>query len=418
MNPGQCPFAKFLKGETMSFLSHRASQIKPSATLSLTAKANVLKKEGRPVISFAAGEPDFDSPDVVKAAGRLAIAEGRTKYAPVSGYQELREEITIDLQKMTGIKRSAEEVLVSCGAKHVLYNLIQATVNPGDKVVFAAPYWVSYPAMVDLAGGHSEVIQTTAADKFRLAPEQLDETLKSSGAKVVIINSPQNPTGVVYSPEDIDALVDACIRNKALLISDEIYSSLIYGGQRHRSAAAIDGPLRRAHVVVVNGVSKTYSMTGWRIGYAVGPKDIMNAAKNIQSHSTSGASSISQFAALHGLRAGVDCVSHMLKAFKERRELIARLLDAIPHVHLVSPQGAFYAFPEVSYYCRGYLADTKIESDFDLAGALLEQADIAVVPGTPFGSPGHLRLSFALGLEDIREGLDRMTRILASWRAP
>ncbi|MDF1664037.1 MAG: aminotransferase class I/II-fold pyridoxal phosphate-dependent enzyme [Planctomycetota bacterium] len=237
----------------MSFISERASQIKPSATLSLTAKAQVLKDQGRPVISFAAGEPDFDSPDVVKNAGRAAIDAGHTKYAPVAGYPELRNAVVADFENASGVKRSPDEVIVSCGAKHVLYNLIQATVNPGDKVVYASPYWVSYPSMVELAGGESVVIETQSKDHFRLDPKVLDKTLEETGAKVVIINSPQNPTGVVYSPDDIDAIVATCARRKVLLISDEIYGRLIYCETPHRSAMAMDSPEVREHVIVVNG---------------------------------------------------------------------------------------------------------------------------------------------------------------------
>lgn len=399
----------------MSFISERARQIKPSATLTLTAKAGVLKSQGRPVISFAAGEPDFDSPDVVKDAGRAAIDAGHTKYAPVAGYPELREAVINDFEDASGVRRSPDEIIVSCGAKHVLYNLIQATINPGDKVIFAAPYWVSYPSMVELAGGESVIIETQSKDHFRLDPKVLDKTIEESGAKLVIINSPQNPTGVVYSPDDIDAIVATCARRKVLLISDEIYGRLIYCETPHRSAMAMDSPGVREHVIVVNGVSKTYSMTGWRIGYALGPKDIIDAAKKIQSHSTSGATSIAQYAALGGLNAGPSSVDYMVTAFRERLIVLMEGLQAIPHVHLAKPEGAFYAFPEVSHYCRGKLGDTVIQSDFDLADALLEKANIAVVPGTPFGSPGHLRLSFALGLEDIREGMRRMAEVLATW---
>jgi aspartate aminotransferase len=400
----------------MSFVSVRARGIKPSATLTLTAKAKTLSEQGRPVISFAAGEPDFDSPEVVKDAARAAIAAGHTKYAPVGGYLALREAVIADLEELSGVRRSPDEVLVSCGAKHVLYNLIQATINPGDAVIYAAPYWVSYPSMIAMAGGRSVVIQTSSREGFRLDPKTLDNTLAESGAKLVIINSPQNPTGVVYSPVDIDAIVEACVRHKALLISDEIYARLNFSSVPHRSAMAIDDEERRKHVIVVNGVSKSLAMTGWRIGYAMGPKDIIDAAKRIQSHSTSGANSIAQYAAIAGLRAGQECVNHMLTAFKTRRDVLVEELSSIPKLELAVPQGAFYAFPEVSAYCNGYLGETRIESDFDLTDALLNQANIACVPGTPFGTPGYLRLSFALGLEDIREGLRRLKEALGTWR--
>lgn len=396
-------------------LSQRAQNVQASATLALTARARALRAQGRNVISFAAGEPDYNSPEPALTAAHQAIDAGYTKYAPVAGYPELRGLILDDIVNMGGMRRQDDEVIVSLGAKHVLYNLIQALIDPGDKVAFCSPYWVSYPSMVSLAGGQSVVLPTTADEDFVLPAERLAKALDEHKPKAFILNSPQNPTGAVYPPEVVDALVELCVERGVLVISDEIYGRLVYGDTAHRTAFAIDTPARREHVVVVAGVSKTYSMTGWRIGYAVGPRDLIQAAVRIQSHSTSGASSISQYAAIGAYKAGLDCVQDMFTAFRERRETMAARLAELPEVKFSVPQGAFYAFPDVSHYCRGQLAGQTISNDFDLAGALLDHYDIAVVPGTAFGAPGHLRLSFALGLDDISDGLARMKKAFEQW---
>jgi aspartate aminotransferase len=397
-------------------ISRRAEEVEDSPTLALTARARALRQQGRPIISFTVGEPDFVSPAPVLDAARRAIDEGQTKYSPAAGYPELRRAIVKEHLELTGTSRKLEEVLVSNGAKQVLYNLLQALVDPGDSVLFCAPYWVSYPWMVQLAGGRSEIIQTRASEGFRIDPKELKGRLAASGARVVILNSPSNPTGAVYSPSELNTLVDICLDAGCVVISDEIYALLVYGDNVFQSAAAPDTAAHRERVIVVNGVSKSYAMTGWRIGYAIGPKAVIDAASRIQSHSTSSPASVSQFAAVGALEAGFSCAEPMLKAFRERRQAMIEELAAIPHITLHPPGGAFYAFPEMSYYCTGLLGNRKIESDWDLAEALLEEADVAVVPGSAFGTPGSMRLSFALGIDDLREGMKRVRAALGRWR--
>lgn len=399
----------------MTRVSRLAASIEASATLALTGKANALKAAGRPVISFAAGEPDFISPEPVLDAARRAIAEGRTKYSPAPGLPELRDAVVEDVKRRYGVERERDEVIISNGAKHSLYNLLLALVDPGEGVVFAAPYWVSYPWLVRLVGGRPIVLETRSEDNFRLDPELVIKTLDLEKPRVLLLNSPQNPTGAVYAAEDIDAIVAACVERGVTVISDEIYEELVFGEAKHRSALAVDSPAHREHVIYVSGVSKSLAMTGWRIGYAVGPKAVIAAATRVQSHSTSGPCTISQLAALGGLREGASAIASMRESFAERSREIARLLGAIDGVRLAPPLGAFYAFPNIDHFCRGKLGGTPVSSDMELAAALLDQAEIAAVPGTAFGSPGHLRLSFALGLDELREGIGRMAKAFEDW---
>jgi aspartate aminotransferase len=402
----------------VSLISERLAALAPSATMALTARAGELRRAGRPVISFSAGEPDFASPGPVVAAAHAAIDAGCTRYAPTRGLMELREAVVAELESDTGTRRDPAQVVVSNGAKQVLFNLLQALVNPGESVAYAAPYWVSYPAMVQLAQGRSVVIPTHASEGFRLDPERLEHTLDAERPKVLVLNTPQNPTGAVYDPADVDAIVEACMRRGVVVIADEIYARLIFGDARHRSVLASDDEARRRLVVLVSGVSKSHAMTGWRIGYAVGPRPIIDAVVRLQGHQTSGACTISQHAAVAALRRGGDAIGTMRAAFEQRCDEVCRIFDAVPDLTLSRPSGTFYAFPNVAPYCVGRYGDRLVASDVELAELLLERAEIAAVPGSPFGAPGHLRFSFALSLDEIREGLGRFSKMLSERVAP
>lgn len=393
-------------------LSQRVRELKPSETLALAARAKALKAEGKDVIDFSAGEPDFTSPEPVLAAARAAIDAGDTHYPPVPGTPALRKAVVERMRRDYGVDASPEQVLVSTGAKQVLYNLIHAVVDPGDEVVFASPYWVSYPAMVQLAGGRPVPIPTRAEDGFRLDPEAVDAAI-GPRCKALILNSPSNPTGALTPPAEVEAVVARALDRGVLVISDEIYGSLTYGGAEHRCALAVDHPGVRDGVVVVDGVSKSYAMTGWRIGYAVGPEPVIKAAAKIQSQSTSGACAVAQAAAVGALEGANEDAARMREAFARRCQVARRGLEAIPGVRLTGGQGAFYLFPDFSAYFGATLGGKRITDSASLSEVLLEEALVAAVPGGAFGAEGHLRFSYALGEEAIEAGLGRVREALA-----
>ncbi|MGE0709035.1 MAG: pyridoxal phosphate-dependent aminotransferase [Planctomycetota bacterium] len=393
-------------------LSKRAQELPASETLALAARAAALKAEGKPVISFSAGEPDFSSPGVVGEAAKAAIDAGDTHYPPVPGTAALRQAVVARTARETGRKASVDQVLVSVGAKQVLFNLIHALVDPGDEVLYASPYWVSYPAMVQLAGGRGVPIPTRAETDFRLAPEDVEAAI-GARTKALILNSPSNPTGAVSSREDIDAIVRLCLDKGVTVISDEIYGALVYGDAKHHSAYAVDDPRVPENVVLVDGVSKAYAMTGWRIGYAVGPVALIKAASKLQSQSTSGACSIAQAAAVAALEKAGPEAERMRQAFARRCELATELLRQIPGVRVPRALGAFYLFPDFSAY-RGSTIDGELISDStSLSNILIDRAHVAAVPGGAFGADDHLRFSYALGESEIREGLGRVKDLLA-----
>ena len=392
-------------------LSRRVLELSPSQTLALAARASALKAAGQPIIDFSAGEPDFTSPAVVGEAGKAAIDRGDTHYAPVPGTAALRKAIVAKVAQDHGYSADPAQVLVSTGAKQVLYNLIQALVDPGDEVLYASPYWVSYPAMVQLAGGRPVPIPTEAKDGFRLRPDALEGAI-GARAKVLILNSPSNPTGAVSPPEDVDAIVRLALDRGLIVISDEIYGALVYSGATHKSAVSVEHPRLREGVILVNGVSKAYAMTGWRIGYAVGPEDVIKAASKIQSQSTSGACSIAQAAAVAALeQAGPDAET-MRQAFERRRDVAVKALEEIPGVVVPEAKGAFYLFPDFSAYVGATLDGVEIKDTLVLSELLLDKAHVAAVPGGAFGAEGHLRLSYALGEEAIAEGIGRIRDLL------
>ncbi len=391
-------------------LSHRSEKVAPSSTLAITAKINTLQAKGIDIVKFAAGEPDFDTPDYIKEAAIAALNAGFTKYTPVPGIPELREAIVNKLQEDNGLNYVPSQVVVSCGAKHSIYNVLQAVCNPGDEVIFASPYWVSYPEMVKLADAKPIVVKTFASQNFCMNAEQIEQVL-SDRTKVIIISSPSNPTGTVYGLELLRQIAELALKYKFYIISDEIYGSLLFDCLKHQSIAA-SMPGVEELTFVVNGVSKAYSMTGWRIGYAAGPEKAIQAMSRIQSHSTSNPTSISQKAALAALTAPQEAVEQMRQAFEERRNVICQRFDEVKGVTYAKPQGAFYIFPDVSDHYGRTINGKNISGSLAMTAYLLDDAKVGVIPGSASGADNHLRLSFATSLEEINRGLDRIKAAL------
>jgi aspartate aminotransferase len=391
-------------------------QIKPSITLAVTAKAAKLKADGIDVVSFGAGEPDFDTPDHIKAAAKAALDKpGSGKYTDVGGIAPLKKAVAETLGKVHKTTIAPEQVLVSAGAKHSLYNLFTALLDPGDEVIIPAPYWVSYPDMVMMAGGRPVIVETKAADDFAMRPEQLADAV-TGRTRAVVLNNPSNPTGAVYTRAQIEALAKVVVEKNLLVISDDIYRSLVYGGAEYVSLAA-QGPELAERTILVDGVSKTYAMTGWRIGYTAGPTGLIKAMAKVQGQSTSNPTHLAQIAALAAITGSQDCVETMRRAFDERRQEMVKLLRAIPGVDCREPKGAFYAFPNVSAFVGKKSPEGSIlDDDVQLCDWLVEVGKVAVVPGSGFGAPGHVRLSYACSMENIREGVGRLAKALGSLR--
>ncbi|HTJ44454.1 MAG TPA: pyridoxal phosphate-dependent aminotransferase [Kofleriaceae bacterium] len=391
-------------------------QIKPSITLAVTAKAAKLKADGVDVVSFGAGEPDFDTPDHIKAAAKAALDKGGVgKYTDVGGIAPLKKAIAETLAKVHKTTIAPEQVLVSTGAKHSLYNLFTALLDPGDEVIIPAPYWVSYPDMVMMAGGRPVIVETKAEDDFAMRPEQLADAV-TGRTRAVVLNNPSNPTGAVYTRAQIEALAKVVVEKNLLVISDDIYRSLVYGGAEYVSIAAL-GPELAERTILVDGVSKTYAMTGWRIGYTAGPVNVIKAMAKVQGQSTSNPTHVAQIAALAAITGPQDCVETMRRAFDERRMEMVRLLRAIPGVDCREPKGAFYAFPNVGAFVGKKSPEGSIlDDDVQLCDWLVEVGKVAVVPGSGFGAPGHVRLSYACSMENIREGVSRLGKALGSLR--
>ncbi|MCX5745431.1 MAG: pyridoxal phosphate-dependent aminotransferase [Proteobacteria bacterium] len=395
-------------------ISSRLDPIKPSITLAVTAKAAKLKADGVDIISFGAGEPDFDTPEHIKAAARAAL-DGKTvgKYTEVGGTLQLRTAIAAELARVHHTTLTPDQVLVSSGAKHSLYNLFMALLDPGDEVIIPAPYWVSYPDMVMLAGGKPIIVETRAEDDFAVTPDQIRAAC-SGKTRAIILCSPSNPTGAVYTRAQIEALGKIVVEKDLLVISDDIYRQLVYGDAVYTSIASIS-PELAARTILVDGVSKTYAMTGWRIGYTAGPLPLIKAMAKIQGQSTSNPTNISQVATLAALTGPQDCVATMRAAFDERRQEMVKLLRAIPNVTCREPKGAFYAFPDVSAYVGKKSQEGSIlDDDVQLCDWLCEVGKVAVVPGSGFGAPGHVRLSYATSMANIREGVGRLATALAT----
>jgi aspartate aminotransferase len=394
-------------------LASRLDPIKPSITLAVTAKAARLKAEGVDVVSFGAGEPDFDTPAHIKDAARAALDQGVGKYTEVGGILPLRKAIAAELGGVHRTKIEPDQVLVSTGAKHSLYNLFMALLDPGDEVLIPAPYWVSYPDMVMLAGGRPVILETRAEDDFAVTAAQVAAAC-SAHTRAIVLNNPSNPTGAVYTRAQIEALAKVVVERDLLVISDDIYRQLVYGDGEYVSIAAVS-PEVCARTILVDGVSKTYAMTGWRIGYTAGPLPLIKAMAKIQGQSTSNPTHISQIAALAALTGPQACVAEMRRAFDERRVEMVRLLRAIPGVQCREPKGAFYAFPDVSVYVGKKTPEGSIlDDDVQLCDWLVEVGKVAVVPGSGFGAPGFVRLSYACSMANIQDGVGRLARALGS----
>src|SRR5215831_9367959 len=386
-------------------LADRMKTLAPSPTLAMQAKAKAMRAQGIDVISFGTGEPDFDTPARIKAAAISALESGQTKYTEVGGIPELRAAVCQKLKRDNGLEYSADEVTVSCGAKHTLYNIFMALVNPGDEVLIPSPYWVSYPEQVRLLGGVPAPIETPESTGFDLDPAVLRNAV-TPRTKMIVLDSPGNPTGAVFSPAALAEVAKLAVERDLWIISDECYEALTFEG-RHISIAQLGADVK-VRTIVVNTCSKAYAMTGWRIGYAAGPKPVIKAMTDVQSQVTSNPTSIAQWAAVEGLGGPQDDVAKMVGEFDRRRRVIIEGLNAIPGVTCVMPKGAFYAFPNVSGLLSKRSKSGVLRGSSDVCAFLLEEARIATVAGVDFGSDAHIRLSYATGLETIKEGMSRM----------
>ena len=384
----------------------RIERVKPSPTLAITAKANALRMEGRDIISFGAGEPDFNTPVNIREAAVSAIQDGFTKYTPVGGIDELKNAIIEKFRRDNGLAYKRSEIVVSCGAKHVLYNLAQALFDEGDEVIIPSPYWVSFPDIVLLSGAVPSILETRGTDGFKITPDQLEGAINKR-TRALVLNSPSNPTGSTYTFAELEALAEVIVEKNILVISDEIYEKIVYDGFPFSGIATVSEDVKKLSVVV-NGVSKAYAMTGWRIGYAAGPEAIISAMTKIQSQNTSNPASISQKAAVEALNGDQGTIGEMVEEFGKRRNYIVDALNGMAGINCMNPKGAFYVFPDVSsLYGKSY--DGKmITGSASLAEYLLDVANVAVVPGVAFGSDDHIRLSFATSMKNIREGITRI----------
>lgn len=387
-------------------LSDRINSVAPSLTLAVDAKAKALKAAGEDVVGFGAGEPDFDTPEPIKQAAIDAIRRNLTRYTAVDGVAELKTAIQRRFELDHGLKYSHGQIAVTVGAKQALYNLFQATVNPGDGVLIGAPYWVSYPDLVRLAGGEPQIVATQASDGFCLRADAVAAAVKKN-SKILVINSPSNPTGAGIDRAELEKIGELALRHNLWIISDEIYEKLVFGGFKQSSIAALSPELYN-RTIVVNGVSKTYAMTGWRIGYMAGAETVVKAAVKLQGQSTSNPTSISQYATIAALGLDGGIIEEMRQTFEKRRDLIVKRLNAIKGVTCPTPQGAFYVFPDVSQAIAG-----RFKNTIEFADALIQAQKVAVVPGEGFGGPGHIRLSYACSTADIERGLDRIAQFLA-----
>jgi len=387
-------------------LAERIARIKPSETLAITAKTNALRAQGRDVIGFGAGEPDFDTPVNIKNAAIKAIEGGFTKYTPVTGTDELKDAIVVKLKQDNSLDYKRSQIVVSCGAKHTLYNLAQALFEEGDEVIIPSPYWVSYPDIVVLAGASPVYVTTDEKDGFKMKPQQLSSAI-SERTRAVIINSPSNPTGAAYSPDELKSLAKVLLDKDILVITDDIYEKIFYADFAFANIASAEERIKDK-TIVVNGVSKTYAMTGWRIGYAACSEEIASAMNKIQSQSTSNPTSIAQKAALEAISGDQSAVPQMVNEFSKRRDFIVGALNAIDGIKCFSPEGAFYVFPNVSGVYGRAFQGKKITNSAEFIDFLLDEANVAAVPGAAFGSDDHIRLSYATSMKNIEEGIKRI----------
>lgn len=382
-------------------ISPQAAALSPSLTLAIDARAKQMKAEGLDVVGFGAGEPDFDTPQHIKEAAKKALDEGFTKYTPSSGIPELRQAIAEKFRRENGLTYKPSQIIVSCGGKHSCFNTILATCGPGDEVIIPAPYWLSYPEMVKLAGARPVILPTTDATEFKLTPEQLRAAL-TDRTRLLILNSPSNPTGTVYTPEELRVLGEVCLGRDVLIMSDEIYEHLVYDGAVHQSMASFS-PEHYAHTIVVHGFAKAWSMTGWRLGFLAAPEPVAKAIDAIQSHSTSNPTSFAQKGAVAALTGPQDHLQVWRAEFAKRRTYAHQRLNAMPGIRCVNAKGAFYLFP--------HIASTGLKS-VEFCSRLLDEEKVAAVPGIAFGADDYIRLSYATSMANLEKGLDRLERFV------
>lgn len=392
-------------------LSGRIGRIKPSATLSINAKANALKRSGANIINFGVGEPDFDTPQNIRDAAIQSIRNGRTRYTAVGGIDQLKEAVSNCVKADYGFPCGRENVLISCGGKHAIYNLFMTILDPGDEVIIPSPYWVSYPDMVELADGKPVIVTCPEEDGFILRPESLEKAITPK-TRLLILNSPSNPTGKYYGRDELKALAEVLLRHENVLIaSDDIYYRILFGGRKWTSLGMVEERLRD-RIFIINGVSKSYCMTGWRIGYLIGDPMVIKAATDFQSQVTSNATSISQWASVEALIGDQKPAVDMVQVFEQRCKRVLERIADLPEVTCTEPDGAFYVFPNFSAHFGKLFAGRTINGSLDLAGFLMEEAHVAVVPGGAFGEDNCLRFSYALSMEEIEQGFDAVKKAL------
>lgn len=387
-------------------LAQRVQRIKPSPTIAVATRAEELQAEGKPIISLSIGEPDFDTPEHIKEAAIIAIRSGHTKYTAVDGIKPLKQAVIEKFKRENHLNYELNQILVSCGAKHSIYNLLSAVINPGDEVIIPAPYWVSYPDMVKLADGNPVIVKTDFAQQFKMTPAQLNAAITDK-TRVIILNSPSNPTGIAYTASELQALGEVILKHPGIIVlSDDIYEHNMWN---HTPFANIVNACDELYdrTIVINGVSKSYAMTGWRIGYAAGPAKIIAAMKKAQSQSTSNPTSISQYAALAALTGDQSCVAMMTKAYKERHDYVVSELQKMPGFKCIPSDGTFYTFPSVEGLIK---KEGRITNDLELSEYLLSEADIAVIPGSAFGAPGHIRICYTTNMSNLVEAMTRLRK--------
>ena len=387
-------------------LSERSQKVNASMTLALSAKAGQMKADGHDVVSFGAGEPDFNTPEHIAEAGKEAIDKGFTKYTAAAGTKDLKEAVQKKFKKDNGLDYDLDQIIISNGAKHSLFNTFQTILNPGDEVIISRPYWVSYPETVKLGGGVPVYVDAEEENDFKMKIEDLKKAVTDK-TKALILNSPNNPTGCVYSREELKEIADLAVKEDFFVVSDEIYEELIYGDAEHVSIASFGEEIKE-RTIVINGMSKAYAMTGWRIGFAAGPKEIVDIMSNIQSHATSNPNSIAQYASTVGLNESKKVTKEMVKAFKERRNYMVKTINDMAKVSCKKPEGAFYVMMNIENLIGKKYEGKEIDGSMTFADILLEESKVAVIPGKAFGNDKFVRLSYATSLEDIKRGLERV----------
>lgn len=394
-----------------SDLSKRALGISPSLTLEITDKAQKMRKNGIDIIGFGAGEPDFDTPKNIQDAGIEAIQTGKTRYTAASGIPELKSAICEKLKRDNNLEYENKNILISSGAKHSIFNAFYAILNEGDEVIIPVPYWVSYPEFVKVVGGKPVLVKTLEENSFKYTKESLEKSI-TKNTKVIVLNSPSNPTGTVYTKEELEMIADIAVKRNIFVISDEIYEKLVYDGEEHISIASLNEEIKKL-TIVINGMSKAYAMTGWRLGYAAADSEIIRVMSNVQSHTTSNASSIAQYASVEALTGNQSVIYEMIKEFDERRVYMVDKINEINYLSCKKPKGAFYVMANISKAKGKTIKGKEIKDSLDFTSLLLEEAKVAVVPGIAFGDDDYVRLSYATSMENIKEGLNRIEEVLS-----